>query len=508
MTKFDYTQLSEVDMIKISEQIPLNDYANMGELLPRYAQGLFDEPPGPGMRRKRRKLADFNPDEKTARRKLKNRIAAQTARDRKRIETEMQCEKLSETKEEVTRLRKDNESLRSDNASLRDDNARLRQENAELRQKLELALSGRSQSGSKRKRPKYVNLTGLKTSHEAEKMTICSENESSSSSSSSSCSDPHYTVVNPGSDHHSAQNQKTSGACLLMQSESVNVQVASPCQTAAIQESKENTKLSSREKEINRFKLDNLPPKKRHLVRYTHVTARLYKKQDEPLDIGKVQAFYQLLLTVMFQATSKILSKSSELEVSPETAQDTILFTSKSFKYQQAYLNNSSRLNRLRQKYSQSNRPQDAVRAERLSMVPSLPLQPKTLKLMNLLNPVAQDSLNRDQTMTTASSTTCSPECSRPKSLSSLTSIQRTTSSPTLTFSRTNQNNCPVHQIKELMCLACKSQKMSSMSVETLRQINLMNYVLLSCKRKQELMPIAKPRETVGPQTASRNVQV
>lgn len=111
MTKFDYTTLSEVDMIKISEQIPLNDYANMGELLPRYAQGLFDEPPGPGMRRKRRKLADFNPDEKTARRKLKNRIAAQTARDRKRIETEMQCEKLTETKEEVSRLRKDNESL-------------------------------------------------------------------------------------------------------------------------------------------------------------------------------------------------------------------------------------------------------------------------------------------------------------------------------------------------------------------------------------------------------------
>merc|ERR1712141_997217 len=118
MTKFDYTTLSEVDMIKISEQIPLNDYANMGELLPRYAQGLFDEPPGPGMRRKRRKLADFNADEKTARRKLKNRIAAQTARDRKRIETEMQCKSLDNLQAEVERLRNENISLRSDNQLL------------------------------------------------------------------------------------------------------------------------------------------------------------------------------------------------------------------------------------------------------------------------------------------------------------------------------------------------------------------------------------------------------
>lgn len=76
-----------------------------------------------------------------------------------------------------------------------------------------------------------------------------------------------------------------------MQSESVKQQVASPCQTAAIQE-KEKTKLSYKQMEINNFKLETLPLKKRHLVRYTQVTARLYKKQGEPLDIGKVQAFY------------------------------------------------------------------------------------------------------------------------------------------------------------------------------------------------------------------------
>lgn len=498
MTKFDYKNLSEIDMINVSEQIPLSDYANMGEDLPRYAQGLFDEPPGPGMRRKRRKLADFNTDEKTARRKLKNRIAAQTARDRKRIETEMQCEKLSETKEEVQRLRKDNESLRNDNASLRDDNARLRHENAELRQKLELALSGRSQSNIKRKRPKFVDFGAVKKSNDG------NESSSGSISSESTCSDPQFSVVNPilTSAHC---NQKTSGACLLMQNEVK--QVASPSQTAAIQVKTETSQ-----------KLENLPPKKRHLVRYTQITARLYRKQGEQITFGQVQAFYQILLSVIFQATSKILSRNMEIETLPEMPQeDTTQSISKSLKYQLAYLHNTSRLNKLRQKYSQSSRPQDIVRSERLSMLPSLPLQARTLKLMKLLNPVQNAQVHPkvvDPMTTTHSSMTCSTESSSLKSLSNSTSQRQMM--PLKTSSQISEiaiTHCPLHRTKESLCLACKttptSTKQVDMSVETLRQINLINYVLLNCKTKQTQAQMSKPRSRTSSETATQlpNVQ-
>lgn len=497
MTKFDYKNLSESDMINISEQIPLTDYANMGENLPRYAQGLFDEPPGPGMRRKRRKLADFNTDEKTARRKLKNRIAAQTARDRKRIETEMQCEKLSETKEEVIRLRQDNESLRNDNASLREDNARLRQENAELREKLQLALSGRSQSNIKRKRPKFVDFGAVKKSNDG------SESSSGSVSSESTCSDPQiYSVVNPALTSAHC-NQKSSGACLLMQNEVK--QVASPSQTAAIQVTPEMSQ-----------KLENLPPKKRHLVRYTQVTARLYKKQSEQLTFAQVQAFYQLLLSVIFQATSKILSKNMEIETLQEIPQeDTTQSISKSLKYQLTYLHNTSRLNKLRQKYSQSSRPQDIVRAERLSMLPSLPLEARTLKLMKLLNPVQNVQVLPkviDPMTTIHSSTTCSTESLNLKSLSNLTSQKQMMPLKTSSqISETAITHCPLHQIKESLCLACKTTNVSKrldISVETLRQINLMNYVLLNCKTKHPTSQMSKPRSRTSSETTTpQNVQ-
>lgn len=122
------------ELLKHSEQIPLQEFQAMAsDQMPRFAEGLFDEPPGPGMRRKRKKLADFTANEKQARRKLKNRIAAQSARDRKRIETEMQCKSLDDLKAEVERLRAENISLRADNTTLRTENNQLRAENNDLR---------------------------------------------------------------------------------------------------------------------------------------------------------------------------------------------------------------------------------------------------------------------------------------------------------------------------------------------------------------------------------------
>lgn len=124
------------ELLRNSENVPLREFQALGSNMPKFADGLFDEPPGPGLRRKRKKLADFTEAEKQARRKLKNRIAAQSARDRKRYETEVQCNNLDRLTEEVERLRRENNSLRVENTSLRSDNSMLRSENKDLREEL------------------------------------------------------------------------------------------------------------------------------------------------------------------------------------------------------------------------------------------------------------------------------------------------------------------------------------------------------------------------------------
>lgn len=123
------------DLLANSEQVPLTEFQQLTtEHMPRFADGLFDLPPGPGLRRKRKRLADFSEKEKQARRKLKNRIAAQSARDRKRHEADQNMKNMEELENEVLRLREENKTLRADNQTLRAENANLRQENMTLRQ--------------------------------------------------------------------------------------------------------------------------------------------------------------------------------------------------------------------------------------------------------------------------------------------------------------------------------------------------------------------------------------
>lgn len=55
--------------------------------LPEWAEGLFDITPE-GQPRRRRRLTHLTNEEKVLRRKLKNRVAAQNARDKKRDESE------------------------------------------------------------------------------------------------------------------------------------------------------------------------------------------------------------------------------------------------------------------------------------------------------------------------------------------------------------------------------------------------------------------------------------
>ncbi|KAJ8415357.1 hypothetical protein AAFF_G00423370 [Aldrovandia affinis] len=81
--------------------------------------------------RKRQRLTHLSPEEKALRRKLKNRVAAQTARDRKKA-------KMGELEQQVLELELENQKLHIENRLLRDKTDGLLTENEELRQRLGL----------------------------------------------------------------------------------------------------------------------------------------------------------------------------------------------------------------------------------------------------------------------------------------------------------------------------------------------------------------------------------
>lgn len=105
---------------------------------------LDDPPPGPvnsshddSQSRKRKKLDDLTPQERMVRRKLKNRVAAQTARDRKK-------ERLETLERVVGKLEKENESLKKSNEELRTNMDYLMTQNNILREKLGLKTENMS----------------------------------------------------------------------------------------------------------------------------------------------------------------------------------------------------------------------------------------------------------------------------------------------------------------------------------------------------------------------------
>ncbi|XP_034026750.1 X-box-binding protein 1 [Thalassophryne amazonica] len=81
--------------------------------------------------RKRQRLTHLSPEEKALRRKLKNRVAAQTARDRKKA-------KMGELEQQVIELEMENQKLHIENSLLRKKASGLLTENEELRQRLGL----------------------------------------------------------------------------------------------------------------------------------------------------------------------------------------------------------------------------------------------------------------------------------------------------------------------------------------------------------------------------------
>ncbi|XP_077416815.1 LOW QUALITY PROTEIN: X-box-binding protein 1 [Vanacampus margaritifer] len=81
--------------------------------------------------RKRQRLTHLSPEEKSLRRKLKNRVAAQTARDRKKA-------KMGELEQQVLELELENQKLHIENRLFREKNHSLLTENDELKLRLGL----------------------------------------------------------------------------------------------------------------------------------------------------------------------------------------------------------------------------------------------------------------------------------------------------------------------------------------------------------------------------------
>merc|ERR1711860_68136 len=89
--------------------------------------------------RKRANLDHLSPEEKLMRRKLKNRVAAQNARDKKRT-------KMEEMEAELLRLKNHAKSLECKNAELVGENQRLVAENDDLRSNCQSRIKGQETS--------------------------------------------------------------------------------------------------------------------------------------------------------------------------------------------------------------------------------------------------------------------------------------------------------------------------------------------------------------------------
>ncbi|NXS08270.1 XBP1 protein, partial [Neodrepanis coruscans] len=92
--------------------------------------------------RKRQRLTHLSPEEKALRRKLKNRVAAQSARDRKKA-------RMTELEQQVLELEEENQKLLLENQLLRERTCNLVLENQELRCRLGLdVLATKEEDGS------------------------------------------------------------------------------------------------------------------------------------------------------------------------------------------------------------------------------------------------------------------------------------------------------------------------------------------------------------------------
>merc|ERR1711944_32729 len=88
--------------------------------------------------RKRANLDHLSPEERLQKRKLKNRVAAQNARDKKKAQTEEMEKLIEDMRAEKQKFAEENARLQAFNTQLQIENASLLKENKEYKQKLGL----------------------------------------------------------------------------------------------------------------------------------------------------------------------------------------------------------------------------------------------------------------------------------------------------------------------------------------------------------------------------------
>lgn len=82
-----------------------------------------------GEPKKRKRLTNLSPEERLMRRKLKNRVAAQTARDRKK-------QRMDELEVMLANIEAENKRLQAENEALRQKTGKLAVENTQLKERL------------------------------------------------------------------------------------------------------------------------------------------------------------------------------------------------------------------------------------------------------------------------------------------------------------------------------------------------------------------------------------
>merc|ERR1712029_1295506 len=96
--------------------------------------------------RKRANLDHLSPEERLQRRKLKNRVAAQNARDKKKAQTEEMEKLIEDMRAEKQKFAEENARLQAFNTQLQIENASLLKENKEYKQKLGIISQNQKES--------------------------------------------------------------------------------------------------------------------------------------------------------------------------------------------------------------------------------------------------------------------------------------------------------------------------------------------------------------------------
>merc|ERR1712107_23457 len=96
--------------------------------------------------RKRANLDHLSPEERLQRRKLKNRVAAQNARDKKKAQTEEMEKLIEDMRAEKQKFAEENARLQAFNTQLQIENASLLKENKEYKQKLGIISQNQTKS--------------------------------------------------------------------------------------------------------------------------------------------------------------------------------------------------------------------------------------------------------------------------------------------------------------------------------------------------------------------------